>query len=133
MNSLLASGRFWPNKRRGTRSIGTLIVRDPVLAAPTAFVFMRADPSLDANQNRKVVMSITARSIAVKDIGREATIFIRGDAMDRDEYLRRASALEKRAADCLSWPADRVTQHSGAISQSRQSNSGQQSGRQVPL
>jgi hypothetical protein len=66
---------------------------------PTAFVFMRADPSLDANQNRKVVMSITARSIAVKDIGREATIFIRGDAMDRDEYLRRASALEKRAAD----------------------------------
>ena len=60
---------------------------------------MRADPSLDANQNRKVVMSITARSIAVKDIGREATIFIRGDAMDRDEYLRRASALEKRAAD----------------------------------
>jgi hypothetical protein len=44
-------------------------------------------------------MSITARLIAVKDIRREATIFIRGDAMNRDEYLRRASALEKRAAD----------------------------------
>jgi hypothetical protein len=52
--------------------------------------------------------------------------------MDRDEYLRRASALEKRAADFVYPGLRTATQHSGAISQSRQSNSGQQSGRRVP-
>jgi hypothetical protein len=45
------------------------------------------------------VISITARSIAVKDIGREAAIFIRGGRHGQGRYLRRATALEKRAAD----------------------------------
>jgi hypothetical protein len=94
---------------------------------------MRADPSLDANQNRKVVVSITARSIAVKDIGREATIFIRGGRHGQGRIFTPCFRVrEARGGFCLSWPADRVTQHSGAISQSRQSNSGQQSGRRVP-